>query len=40
MIIDLDSHLWEGHFMDQVYKLESPFEAYTPMWGTGLRRDG
>jgi len=31
MIIDLDSHLREGYFMDQVYTLEPPFEAYTPV---------
>jgi uncharacterized protein len=31
MIIDLDSHLREGYFMDQVYKLEPPFEDYTPV---------
>jgi hypothetical protein len=31
MIIDLDSHLREGYFADQVYKLATPFEAYTPI---------
>ncbi len=31
MIIDLDSHLREGYFQDQVYKLEPPFEDYTPV---------
>ena len=31
MIIDLDSHLREGYFADQVYKLEPPFEDYTPV---------
>ncbi len=31
MIIDLDSHLRDGYFMDQVYKLEPPFADYTPV---------
>jgi hypothetical protein len=31
MIIDLDSHLREGYFADQVYKLATPFEEYTPI---------
>lgn len=31
MIIDLDSHLREGYFADQVYKLAPPFEEYTPI---------
>jgi hypothetical protein len=34
MIIDLDSHLREGYFMDEVYKLEPPFEEYTPVCST------
>ncbi len=25
MIIDLDSHLREGYFMDEVYKLDGPY---------------
>ena len=31
MIIDLDSHLRENVFMDEVYKLEPPYEEYTPV---------
>lgn len=31
MIIDLDSHLREAYFQDQVYKLEPPFQEYTPV---------
>ena len=31
MIIDLDSHLREGYFLDEVFKLEPPFEDYTPV---------
>jgi len=31
MIIDLDSHLRESYVQDQVYKLEAPFEEYTPV---------
>jgi hypothetical protein len=31
MIIDLDSYLREGYFADQVYKLDPPFEEYTPI---------
>src|ERR1700682_5759047 len=31
MIIDLDSHLRESYAMDEVYKLEAPFEEYTPV---------
>src|SRR5689334_8442883 len=31
MIIDFDSHLREGYFMDEVYKLEGPFERLRPM---------
>jgi hypothetical protein len=34
MIIDLDSHLREGYFADQVYKLAPPFEEYTPVCST------
>ena len=30
MIIDLDSHLREGYFMDEVYKLGEPFAQFTP----------
>lgn len=30
MIIDLDSHLRENHFMDEMFKLEEPFAEYTP----------
>ena len=31
MIIDLDSHLRESYAMDEVYKLEPPFEEYMPV---------
>jgi predicted TIM-barrel fold metal-dependent hydrolase len=31
MIIDVDSHLREAYFLDDVYKLEAPFEDYTPV---------
>jgi predicted TIM-barrel fold metal-dependent hydrolase len=31
MIIDLDSHLRDGYFLDEVYKLEPPFADYTPV---------
>ena len=31
MIIDCDSHLREGYFMDEVYKLEGPFERFRPV---------
>jgi len=31
MIIDLDSHLREGYFMDEVYKLDGPFAQFTPV---------
>lgn len=31
MIIDLDSHLREGYFMDEVYKLEGPYAKFTPV---------
>jgi predicted TIM-barrel fold metal-dependent hydrolase len=30
VIIDLDSHLREEYFMDEVYKLDGPFAEYTP----------
>ena len=30
MIIDLDSHLREGYFMDQVYNLPEPYARFTP----------
>jgi predicted TIM-barrel fold metal-dependent hydrolase len=31
MIVDVDSHLREGYFLDEVYKLEPPFADYTPV---------
>lgn len=31
MIIDLDSHLREEYFMDEVYKLEEPYAQFTPV---------
>jgi uncharacterized protein len=31
MIIDLDSHLREGYFFDEVYKLEEPYARFTPV---------
>ena len=31
MIIDLDSHLRESYFMDQVYKLDPPYDELTPI---------
>jgi hypothetical protein len=31
MIIDLDSHLREIYFMDEVYKLEGAYTKYTPV---------
>jgi predicted TIM-barrel fold metal-dependent hydrolase len=31
MIIDLDSHLRENYFMDEMFKLEEPFADYTPI---------
>jgi hypothetical protein len=31
MIMDLDSHLREGYFADQVYKLDPRFHEYTPI---------
>lgn len=30
MIIDLDSHLREGYFLDEVYKLDGPYARFTP----------
>ncbi|MBM2811557.1 MAG: Amidohydro-rel protein, partial [Chloroflexi bacterium] len=30
MIIDLDSHLRDGYFLDEIYQLEEPFAEYTP----------
>ncbi|HTE84133.1 MAG TPA: amidohydrolase family protein [Dehalococcoidia bacterium] len=31
MIVDLDSHLRESYAMDEVYKLDAPYEEYTPV---------
>src|SRR3989442_10044837 len=31
MIIDFDSHLREGYFMDEVYKLEGSYERFRPV---------
>jgi hypothetical protein len=31
MIIDLDSHLREGYFLDEVYRLEEPYARYSPV---------
>jgi uncharacterized protein len=31
MVVDCDSHLREGYFMDEVYKLDGPFAEYTPV---------
>lgn len=31
MIIDLDSHLREGYFLDEIYRLEGRFAKYTPV---------
>ena len=31
MIIDFDSHLREGYFMDEVYKLEGAYERFRPV---------
>lgn len=30
MILDLDSHLREGYFLDEVFKLEEPWAKYSP----------
>ncbi len=30
MIIDLDSHLREGYFYDEVYNLPEPYSRFTP----------
>ena len=39
MIIDLDSHLRENQFMDEVYKLEGPYARYNPVPVEGGRPD-
>ncbi len=31
MIIDFDSHLREGYFMDEVYRLEGALERFRPV---------
>ena len=31
MIVDLDSHLREGYFLDEVYKLDGPYARHTPV---------
>src|SRR6266704_487619 len=31
MIIEFDSHLREGYFMDEVYKLDGPYERFRPV---------
>src|SRR6266481_3726210 len=31
MIIDFDSHLREGYFMDEVYRLAGPYERFRPV---------
>ena len=31
MIIDFDSHLREGYFMDEVYKFEGRYERFRPI---------
>jgi uncharacterized protein len=31
MIIDFDSHLREGYFMDEVYRFEGPYERFRPV---------
>ncbi|HWP34574.1 MAG TPA: amidohydrolase family protein [Thermodesulfobacteriota bacterium] len=31
MIVDLDSHLREGYFLDEVYRLDGPYARYTPV---------
>ena len=38
-IIDLDSHLRDGWFLDEIYELDGPFAAETPKRGriTSLR---
>ena len=33
MIVDLDSHLREGYFLDEVYKLDGLLAQYTPKKG-------
>ncbi len=37
MIVDLDSHLREGYFMDEVYRLDGPYAKYTPVRVGGVR---
>jgi predicted TIM-barrel fold metal-dependent hydrolase len=37
MIIDLDSHLREGYFLDEIYKLEEPYARLTPVRVGGER---
>ncbi len=31
MIIDLDSHLREGYFIDEIYKLDEPYKKFSPV---------
>src|SRR5258708_11167775 len=31
MILDLDSHLREGYFMDEVYKFDGKYERFRPI---------
>ncbi|MGH7769554.1 MAG: hypothetical protein ACREQP_19070, partial [Candidatus Binatia bacterium] len=31
MIIDLDSHLRDSYFLDEIYKLEGPWAKFTPV---------
>ena len=37
MVVDLDSHLREGYFLDEVYRLDGPYAKYTPVKVTGGR---
>ncbi len=37
MVVDLDSHLREGYFLDEVYRLNGPYAKYTPVKVTGGR---
>lgn len=30
MTIDRDSHIYDGWYLDEVYKLDPPYEAYSP----------
>jgi uncharacterized protein len=40
VVIDLDSHLREQYFLDQVFKLDEPFAEYTPQRvGDGLYQE-